>query len=79
VLISFVLLACGGSDDHDPVSSEPTMNIVETAVEDGRFTTLVAALQAAELDDDLSGPGPFIVFAPTDDVFFCTRELWIFF
>jgi uncharacterized surface protein with fasciclin (FAS1) repeats len=69
VLISFVLLACGSSDDHDPVRTEPTMNIVETAVDDGRFTTLVAALQAAELDDDLSGPGPFTVFAPTDDAF----------
>lgn len=69
VFVSFVLLACGGSDDHDPVSTEPTLNIVETAVEDGRFTTLVAALQAAELDDDLSGPGPFTVFAPTDDAF----------
>lgn len=63
------MLACGGSDDHDPVITEPTMNIVDTAVEDGRFTTLVAALQAAELDDDLSGPGPFTVFAPTDDAF----------
>ena len=69
VFFSFVLLACGSSDDHDPVSTEPTMNIVETAVDDGRFTTLVAALQAAELDDDLSGPGPFTVFAPTDDAF----------
>jgi uncharacterized surface protein with fasciclin (FAS1) repeats len=69
VFFSFVLLACGGSDDHDPVITEPTMNIVDTAVEDGRFTTLVAALQAAELDDDLSGPGPFTVFAPTDDAF----------
>ena len=69
VFFSFVLFACGGSDNHDPVSTEPTLNIVETAVEDGRFTTLVAALQAAELDDDLSGPGPFTVFAPTDDAF----------
>ena len=69
VFFSFVLLACSGSDDHDPVITEPTMNIVDTAVEDGRFTTLVAALQAAELDDDLSGPGPFTVFAPTDDAF----------
>jgi len=69
VPFSFVLLACSGSDDHDPVITEPTMNIVDTAVEDGRFTTLVAALQAAELDDDLSGPGPFTVFAPTDDAF----------
>jgi uncharacterized surface protein with fasciclin (FAS1) repeats len=44
-------------------------NIVETAVADGRFTTLVAAVQAAKLDGALSGPGPFTVFAPTDDAF----------
>jgi transforming growth factor-beta-induced protein len=44
-------------------------SIVETAVADGRFTTLVAALQAAKLDGALSGPGPFTVFAPTDDAF----------
>jgi transforming growth factor-beta-induced protein len=47
----------------------PAKNIVEIAVEDGRFTTLVAALQAAELVDTLSGEGPFTVFAPTDDAF----------
>ena len=69
LLVSLTLLACSDSDDHPPISTEPTLNIVETAVEDGRFTTLVAALQAAELDDDLSGPGPFTVFAPTDDAF----------
>jgi len=44
-------------------------SIVEIAVEDGRFTTLVAALQAAELDGVLSGEGSFTVFAPTDDAF----------
>lgn len=43
--------------------------IVSTAVADGRFTTLVAAVQAAKLDGTLSGPGPFTVFAPTDDAF----------
>ena len=48
---------------------EVSNNIVETAVEDGRFTTLVTALQAAELDGVLSGDGPFTVFAPTDDAF----------
>jgi len=69
LFLSFFLVACGDSDDHEPVVTEPTMNIVETAVDDGSFTTLVAALQAAELDDDLSGPGPFTVFAPTDDAF----------
>ena len=43
--------------------------IVDIAVADGRFTTLVAALQAAGLVDTLSGEGPFTVFAPTDDAF----------
>jgi len=44
-------------------------NIVQTAVADGRFTTLVAAVQAANLTETLTGPGPFTVFAPTDDAF----------
>lgn len=48
----------------------PTMNIVETAVADGRFTTLVAALQAAELDAVVADDAAtFTVFAPTDDAF----------
>ena len=45
------------------------MDIVDTAVADGRFTTLVAAVQAAELVDTLKSEGPFTVFAPTDDAF----------
>lgn len=45
------------------------MNIVETLSADGRFTTLVTLLKAAQLDGNLSGPGPFTVFAPTDDAF----------
>ncbi len=44
-------------------------DIVDTAVADGRFTTLVAAVQAAGLVDTLKGEGPFTVFAPTDDAF----------
>ena len=43
--------------------------IVDIAVNDGRFNTLVAALQQAELVDTLNGAGPFTVFAPTDDAF----------
>jgi transforming growth factor-beta-induced protein len=68
VLIVFLLAACSSSN-HPPASQEPTLNIVETAIDDGRFTTLVAALEAAGLVDALSGPGPFTVFAPTDDAF----------
>ena len=53
----------------DMMYEEDGKSIVEIAVEDGRFTTLVAALQAAELDGVLSGEGSFTVFAPTDDAF----------
>ncbi len=52
-----------------PTTQAGMKNIVETAAADGRFTTLVAALKAAQLDGNLSGPGPFTVFAPTDDAF----------
>ena len=44
-------------------------NIVETAIEAGQFKTLVAAVQAADLGGALSGPGPFTVFAPSDEAF----------
>lgn len=44
-------------------------DIVDTAVQDGRFTTLVAAVKAADLVDTLKGTGPFTVFAPTDEAF----------
>lgn len=44
-------------------------DIVDTAVANGSFTTLVAAVQAAGLVETLKGDGPFTVFAPTDDAF----------
>jgi len=44
-------------------------NIVETAVEAGKFKTLAAALAAADLVDAVKGTGPFTVFAPTDEAF----------
>lgn len=44
-------------------------DIVDTAVNAGSFSTLVAAIQAANLVDTLKGSGPFTVFAPTDDAF----------
>ena len=49
---------------------EPTMNIVDTAVANGSFTTLVTALQATSLDAVLADESTdFTVFAPTDDAF----------
>lgn len=47
----------------------PTRNIVENAVNSPIHTTLVAAVKQAGLVETLSGPGPFTVFAPTDDAF----------
>lgn len=49
--------------------AKPEKNIVETAIADGSFTTLVAAVQAAGLVEALQGEGPFTVFAPTDEAF----------
>ena len=52
------------------LSTNPVeMNIVETAVSNDSFSTLVAAVQAADLVDALSSDGPFTVFAPTNDAF----------
>ena len=75
-----VLLLCAGCTQPatQPATGTPTptapsvselRDIVQTAVADGRFTTLVSAVQAADLASTLSGPGPFTVFAPTDDAF----------
>src|SRR6202142_419183 len=47
----------------------PTKNIVENAVNSKDHTTLVAAVKAAGLVDTLEGPGPFTVFAPTNEAF----------
>jgi uncharacterized surface protein with fasciclin (FAS1) repeats len=44
-------------------------DIVDVAVKAGSFKTLVAAVQAAGLVDTLKGPGPFTVFAPSDEAF----------
>lgn len=83
--LAFVMAACGpaATPTVAPTSTpEPTTppqptsttepmlkDIVDTAVADGRFTTLVAAVEAAGLVDTLKGAGPFTVFAPTDDAF----------
>src|ERR1700761_9462507 len=47
----------------------PNKNIVENAVNSKDHTTLVAAVKAAGLVDTLEGPGPFTVFAPTNEAF----------
>jgi uncharacterized surface protein with fasciclin (FAS1) repeats len=60
-LLTFTVLAnAGGMGKKD---------IVDTAVAAGDFKTLAAALKASGLVDTLKGPGPFTVFAPTDEAF----------
>ena len=49
--------------------SAQAKDIVDTAVGAGNFKTLATALTAAGLIDTLKGPGPFTVFAPTDEAF----------
>ena len=47
----------------------PSKNIIENALNSADHTTLVAAVKAAGLVDTLEGPGPFTVFAPTNEAF----------
>jgi uncharacterized surface protein with fasciclin (FAS1) repeats len=61
--------AASPSPSASASESMASADIVDTAVAAGDFTTLTAALTAAGLVDTLKGPGPFTVFAPTDDAF----------
>lgn len=81
----FILASCGEKKETnatEPVATESnvevettevevveTPNIVGVAVGNENFSTLVAAVKAAELVETLSGNGPFTVFAPTNDAF----------
>jgi transforming growth factor-beta-induced protein len=79
--VVLVAAACGGDDDGEQAATpaaatteamtteQMEMDIVETAVAAGSFTTLVDLVQQAGLADELSGPGPLTVFAPTDEAF----------
>jgi len=68
----FAISACAPQATPAAPTAEPmpqVLDIVDTALADGRFTTLVTAVQAAGLVDALKGAGPYTVFAPTDDAF----------
>lgn len=72
--LGLFVAACGGEAEETTTTTAPIMDIVDTAVEAGSFTTLVAAVQAADLVDTLKGEGPFTVFAPTDKAFAALPE-----
>ncbi|MBU6239248.1 MAG: fasciclin domain-containing protein, partial [Planctomycetes bacterium] len=66
----FFALVCGAALSlAGATASAFEKNIVDTAVGAGNFKTLAAALTAADLIDAVKGPGPFTVFAPTDEAF----------
>jgi len=74
LILSISIAGCGETEpepepEPPPVPPEEMKDIVEIATDDGSFTTLVTALQAADLVETLKGEGPFTVFAPTDDAF----------
>src|ERR1700733_14901267 len=73
VALMFGFSALHASTQKDPMvggaAMYPTKNIVENAVNSKDHTTLVAAVKAAGLVDTLEGPGPFTVFAPTNEAF----------
>jgi uncharacterized surface protein with fasciclin (FAS1) repeats len=70
---SFGFVAVSAHAQKDPTvggsAMYPTKNIIQNAVESKDHTTLVAAVKAAGLVDVLQGPGPFTVFAPTNEAF----------
>ncbi len=51
------------------IASSGPADVVDTAVAAGKFKTLAAAVKAAKLAETLKGPGPFTVFAPSDEAF----------
>lgn len=72
LLTTAAVTAFAGAALADGHMSE--MDIVDTAVDAGSFTTLAGALETAGLVETLKGDGPFTVFAPTDDAFAALPE-----
>ncbi len=68
-LIVPALLLAGGDPMVGGAAMYPTKDIIDNAVNSKDHTTLVAAVKAAGLVDTLKGPGPFTVFAPTNEAF----------
>jgi uncharacterized surface protein with fasciclin (FAS1) repeats len=66
--IASLLASIPKQDTHLKLSKRMA-DILETAANEGSFKTLLSALEAAGLLDILKSPGPFTVFAPTDEAF----------
>src|ERR1700693_2863507 len=72
-VLGVLLIGSAAVAQQDPMvggaAMYPTKNIVENAMNSSDHTTLVAAVKAAGLVETLEGPGPFTVFAPTNEAF----------
>jgi uncharacterized surface protein with fasciclin (FAS1) repeats len=72
-VLGVLLIGSAAVAQQDPMvggaAMYPTKNIVENAMNSSDHTTLVAAVKAAGLAETLEGPGPFTVFAPTNEAF----------
>ena len=77
LVLALVAAACGGDDADETTTTTAaadteaaeSSSVVDLAIENGGFTTLVAAIEAAGLVDTLEGEGPFTVLAPTNAAF----------
>src|SRR5881398_1185875 len=80
LVAGFALAVCAGAFSSAQAGMEktvqvggapmyPSKDIIDNAVNSKDHTTLVAAVKAAGLVDTLKGPGPFTVFAPTNEAF----------
>jgi uncharacterized surface protein with fasciclin (FAS1) repeats len=67
--VAAIIAAAAVAAASQPAARAQGRDIVDTAVAAGSFKTLAKALEAAGLVDTLKGPGPFTVFAPTDEAF----------
>jgi uncharacterized surface protein with fasciclin (FAS1) repeats len=86
--LSLIAAACSSDDDPatEPTAAAPSptaeaememeasMTITDIVADSPEFSTLLAAVQAADLGDALAGEGPLTVFAPTDDAFAALPE-----
>lgn len=76
VVVTVLVGACSNDDDDAGIVEEAEQRtdegqpVLDIAEENGNFTTLLAAVEAAGLDGTLSGEGPFTVLAPPDEAFF---------
>lgn len=68
IVMGLIMVSCNLDDGTDTIPI-PETDIVEIADANSNLTSLVAALQRADLANTLKGSGPFTVFAPTNDAF----------